>query len=799
MSLFAAKTVAPPVPASAIPGGVLRRKCACGAMSQGEQCESCERRKNAMQRKPANAQAVRVVPGIVRDVLRSSGTALDATTRAFMEPRFGYDFSRVRVHDDATAARSARAVNAHAYTLGSHVVFGDRQYAPHTRSGRELLAHELAHVVQQRGTTPAPSAPIVVGDANDAAEHAADRAAASALAGAAEVVPQSAPRIRRKIAKDFDKIKDDLTYGLFDWAITDNDARHALAILKMLSEPDLKDTIAAMDREGIVGRLLDQLPESDVKANQDFLKKVARLRQWTEKTPQGKPTTREGSCNPEQAKTIALAHDRGISWLDQSIQKVVALRAAPKDAAQKAVSKSFNTYFFSLDSRVIDYVLTVLRGVRADFGRWDLFRLDCFGAWASSCHGAGAYANAGPPLSVTFCPSYFENDYEGAARTLIHEIAHIQPNVTFITDRAYRSDRLIRDMAPEEALSNADSYALLAWELVLGKSGAYPPSDEYQDCPDAWTSMLKAAAERAQRSNRNAQVWFADITAKTLPTSLTAQEQTWLGGKDDAAIKKALDAFDKAEDKFSSSITFECEPDGGGRCNSSDLYWYAAGDLHVCPAWTKYTVPDRELNLLAGFYGYIGAGDNGDERLRFARLATSVSRTHWAAPTLANVLGGPTGWTADDISIEMKPIDPPQTGKQLFYIESGTLHQRMSNDLPVYQGPRCNVQPLRFRQHLDFVLDGSSTARPQPFLAPQLDADYQLIAAGKSKSWHFSDRRPAYQGAGQPLKHQMPDPIDFKLDDDGRLHIRITITDPSSGVTRLYEDDQQIQVKGPCP
>ena len=89
------------------------------------------------------------VPPIVHDVLRSPGQPLDATTRAFMEPRFGRDFSHVRVHTGDKAAQSARAVNALAYTVGSSVVFGAGRYVLHTTNGQKLLAHELTHVVQQ--------------------------------------------------------------------------------------------------------------------------------------------------------------------------------------------------------------------------------------------------------------------------------------------------------------------------------------------------------------------------------------------------------------------------------------------------------------------------------------------------------------------------------------------------------------------------------------------------------------------------------------------------------------------------
>ncbi|HEY0068912.1 MAG TPA: DUF4157 domain-containing protein [Chloroflexia bacterium] len=90
-------------------------------------------------------------PPIVHDVLRSPGQPLDPATRGFMETRFGHDFSKVRVHDGSQAAASARAVQARAYTLGQHVVFGAGQYAPRTFEGRRLVAHELTHVLQQGG------------------------------------------------------------------------------------------------------------------------------------------------------------------------------------------------------------------------------------------------------------------------------------------------------------------------------------------------------------------------------------------------------------------------------------------------------------------------------------------------------------------------------------------------------------------------------------------------------------------------------------------------------------------------
>jgi hypothetical protein len=102
-----------------------------------------------LQRRAANQVGSPTAPTIVHEALGGSGQPLDSATRAYFEPRFGADFSGVRVHTDAQAAESARAVNALAYTLGQDVVFGAGQYRPGTSVGQRLLAHELTHAVQQ--------------------------------------------------------------------------------------------------------------------------------------------------------------------------------------------------------------------------------------------------------------------------------------------------------------------------------------------------------------------------------------------------------------------------------------------------------------------------------------------------------------------------------------------------------------------------------------------------------------------------------------------------------------------------
>ncbi len=194
----------PPVPG---PGrsGLLQRRCACGgALGPSGECVACQQKRLAggilqtklrvnqpgdpfeqeadrvaeqvmrmpapdvqrqvdeeeeeelLQTKPriqhqvtGEANGGSAAPPIVHEVLRSSGRPLDSSTRSFMEARFGHDFSQVRVHADGKAAASAQAVNARAFTVGRDVVFGPGEYAPGSREGQRLLAHELVHVVQQ--------------------------------------------------------------------------------------------------------------------------------------------------------------------------------------------------------------------------------------------------------------------------------------------------------------------------------------------------------------------------------------------------------------------------------------------------------------------------------------------------------------------------------------------------------------------------------------------------------------------------------------------------------------------------
>lgn len=113
-------------------------------------CARCEEEEKVQMKEASATAGGTAAPSIVDNVINSTGQSLDKGTKNFMESRFGYDFGSVKIHNDSLAHQSSAEINALAYTHGNHVVFGAGKYQPNTKNGKQLLAHELAHVVQQR-------------------------------------------------------------------------------------------------------------------------------------------------------------------------------------------------------------------------------------------------------------------------------------------------------------------------------------------------------------------------------------------------------------------------------------------------------------------------------------------------------------------------------------------------------------------------------------------------------------------------------------------------------------------------
>lgn len=149
---------------------------------------------------PDHGERDGIAPDSVHDVLRAPGRPLDSSARSFMEPRFGRDFSGVRIHTGTEADRAARDVSAAAFTVGPDIAFASGRYAPETESGRHLLAHELTHTVQQGHAAGLRPESLKVGAADDPAEREAGAAADRAISPDTRTMggfSSGAPAVRR--------------------------------------------------------------------------------------------------------------------------------------------------------------------------------------------------------------------------------------------------------------------------------------------------------------------------------------------------------------------------------------------------------------------------------------------------------------------------------------------------------------------------------------------------------------------------------------------------------------------------
>jgi hypothetical protein len=188
----------------------------------------------------------------VGDLPQGGGAALDTAVQAKVESATGAALGDVRVHSGPESVQAADALGARAFTTGSDIHLGSGESATDTR----LMAHEAAHTLHQQGGAGA-QAKLQVSQPADALETEADRVADAAVSGgSADVSIGAAAAIQRDVVED---VRDKLSYGAFDWAITDSEATQALNMLAALGQDELRNALRQLEQT-YKSRLLDNLP-----------------------------------------------------------------------------------------------------------------------------------------------------------------------------------------------------------------------------------------------------------------------------------------------------------------------------------------------------------------------------------------------------------------------------------------------------------------------------------------------------------------------------------------------------------
>ncbi len=635
---------------NSVRAGALQRKCACGGTPglSGE-CEAC--RKKRLQRKINNLRAEEQnnseAPPIVHEVLRSPGHPLDRETRAFMEPRFGHDFGNVRVHSDPSAAESARAVNAQAYTVGRHIVFNRGNYTPATDKGRQLLGHELAHVVQQSGAI-GNQAQLQIGEATDLAEREADEAARTHVSDGPAKISRQAGRLSLQRKWDWGRAGRGALIGGGIGTLVGGLASLALGPAALL---------VGLGAGALIGGLIGGL--------------TGREEQKKQQKPQAAPPA--PGCTPVNDGMITSGLREGLTMLQTTIAALTGLspKAPPGDRSRRAAD-AMKRFFKSDDSRVVNHVsrrlvqikdfmsaLTQKRaapqsGAKEPPNNNAIAPIECHSVQDDEdCGRAIAYALEVRPghterEGMVFCPRFFEsntakNDQERGG-IVIHEAAHSLKGGENIGDRGYADLRFFPDLSTEDALTNADSYRVFVLQ-VAGDSEqtvGHMFHDDVQDCgPDEpkvgqalariqrWLGVAKIVVHD-KRPTWRALAYWVDLRTK------------YLGGDSQDLVDAAAKSYDAIGGMLGMFLSARCHPKADATCPPGTATASSPGalgpDIQLCPDWLAEKDPDRQAILLfAEMLGSTGI-PVGQARLNHAEMARQLFLDLGQAPPLEKIL-----------------------------------------------------------------------------------------------------------------------------------------------------------------
>jgi uncharacterized protein DUF4157/lysine-specific metallo-endopeptidase family protein len=731
---------------SSTPAAVIQRQCACGQHSGAGECDQCKKKRISLSRQAAGAGPVSV-DSRVRSALESPGQPLEKETRSLMESRFHHDFSSVRVHTGTRAEESASALQANAYALGRDVVFGHGRYNPSSEDGLHLIAHELAHVVQQQhAPAPGPQTDLEVSEPGDAAEReaesAADRVAAGGEAGVHERA--GAATVHRDLTSD-------QKTGLEVGGII---AGAGLAIF------GLYELFSWLLEDG-----------SDIKD--------------------------PPKCGDPQMKVIKPAMAKAAAMVKKALEKIHAFQANPKAPengdVQKRLMARFNSDAPETAARVERVVSQVGRQIAA------VPKMECNTAKSdNTCSWADAYV-PGDGSKVVFCAKFFSSGADPA--TIVHEMTHATTGGAHITDRGYQGERilpLLPTASTDEALTNAESYSEFVSDIVTGKTVEDPVPDDKIECPDALKDPLKLSVARAQRWTTNALNIFTSKNQDRKTELRVLLPPVIPAAKTD--ISHITDVFRKTNEAFSQSVHLVCQDAKNTACGQAPPVQFTAGDstLNVCPAWQALDADHRIMSLLEGFYGVLGGETNATWRTGLATIAQAIANKDYAVPPHNQVVGDAT-WTPDALRIILRRDPKAATARD--YEESQNTHTRLSNNLPVYAGAPCVASTLPLDFLVLFAVDTDAKPRPGPFTPPIVETNISFDGRGRADpdlNYHKSDSHTRYEKPNTALASQTKNTFNLIFAQNGTFHMNFRMNDPDSQTVLTYDDQIRVDPIQPC-
>ncbi len=623
------------VPESWLAGGILQRMCACGGTpGPSGECPECHKKRLAgglqaklaisqpgdrweqeadrmaeaastrsssrirsfdpaatLRLQPGQISGFTEVPASVYETVHRSGQPLDPQTRTLMEARLGYDFRHVRLHHDQQAAQSALEVNALAYTLGKDVVFSSGQFAPHTHAGQKLLAHELAHTVQQGSARPLiqrQAASFRVEGLYEergsepnfvyfdlARPTPADNPPESALDSAEENKVEN--KAHEALAAN------DQVISLYGYASEEGGTSTTTPLI----DRRLDAVQNVLVREGFqpprtVNRQ-HNLGCSTGKYDYRFWRVVEMQRGTGASTRTCTPsTTQPTACATNQASDIESVRSAAHQLIVGSSGALARLdKYIQNPASEPDVATALDRYFgnshsaqTATDVRArVDAIRVFLEGL-APSGAASFV---CGTMDEPTCH-TGSPANSSHSLQrVTICPTFFTNPKYNTRQEeiLIHESSHASGIPT--DDRAYQTERVILILSTQQALANAQSITDFILEMN-GRAPALGPEDPDQiaGCSPRRERLIREALAWAQRWNTYAMFGTAQTYGNVNNTAaMSPYINAHFGRSDPAAIAGIYDRYRAMDGWFDLFYNVRCAPASDSTCTGGQLvHWH---------------------------------------------------------------------------------------------------------------------------------------------------------------------------------------------------------------------------------
>jgi hypothetical protein len=483
--------------ATAGPRHLLQRACACGGRGDGD-C-TCDEGSPLLRAATATQAAPRAPPSIA-SALSSAGEPLPASLRAEFEPRFGHDFSGVRVHKGALAARSASDVSALAYTVGQDMAFATGQYAPETAAGRRLIAHELAHVVQQSSgrlllqrfvpctrarlsleecprrepgeVKQSRTMPMIVEYINwpEKGYLVADFAVGQSRVKPSAFTHKNWPALVRDVSDTSTE------WRIIGFADCQGDDALNLSLRKERADA-VFGALPLPARERIVdssaARLIDCITQNDTSIDRTFNRAALITREKLALTYEPKPiegtrpvprpvTQPTVDCSDNQKNELAAALPIAIAMVEKAMSLFSSRRRNP------GVRDLLAKYFNDRDGnwRIYSGFKNTLYGLKT------ATTLECENkgdfAYDYFCKESVAYVRTLAAARVHLCDGAFGRGDIRLADTLVHEFSHMfdHTNLDFFGDEPY-CDPDCRSLSRWDAYDNADSYSSFAAEAYV--------------------------------------------------------------------------------------------------------------------------------------------------------------------------------------------------------------------------------------------------------------------------------------------------------------------------------------------